>query len=110
QAKQEGHDLLVACYGDWQTEPFVPLPVVDGKLPKNAYGSIDLFTPDMLPLGAAHIPIKGIAKLARKLGIDYADAVVDFEFVKMRAVPVMDGIIVAEQEKWVLLEAWEEHE
>ncbi|GAN08258.1 rad4-domain-containing protein [Mucor ambiguus] len=108
QAKQEGHDLLVACYGDWQTEPFVPLPVIDGKLPKNAYGSIDLFTSDMLPLGAAHIP--SIAKLAKKLGIDYADAVVDFEFVKMRAVPVMDGIIVAEQEKWVLLEAWEEHE
>ncbi|KAL9546630.1 hypothetical protein MBANPS3_006570 [Mucor bainieri] len=110
QAKQEGHDLLVACYGEWQTEPFVPLPVIDGKLPKNAYGSIDLFTPEMLPLGAAHIPIKGIAKLAKKLGIDYADAVVDFEFVKMRAVPVMDGIIVAEQEKWILLEAWEEHE
>ncbi|KAG1091063.1 hypothetical protein G6F42_019527 [Rhizopus arrhizus] len=87
QARQEGHDLLVACYGDWQTEAFVPPPVIDGKLPKNAYGSIDLFTPDMLPMGAAHIPIKGIAKLAKKLGIDYADAVVDFEFVKMRAVP-----------------------
>lgn len=54
--------------------------------------------------------VKGIAKLAKKLGIDYADAVVDFEFVKMRAVPVTDGIIVTEQEKWVLLEAWEEHE
>lgn len=29
QAKQEGHDLLVACYGDWQTEAFVPPPVID---------------------------------------------------------------------------------
>lgn len=48
--------------------------------------------------------------MARKLGIDYADAVVDFEFVKMRAVPVTEGIIVVEQEKWVILEAWEGHE
>ncbi|KAI8645364.1 hypothetical protein BD408DRAFT_338865 [Parasitella parasitica] len=110
QAKQDGHNLSVACYGEWQTEAYVPLPVIDGKLPKNEYGNIDLFTPNMLPLGAAHIPIKGIGKLARKLGIDYADAVVDFDFVKMRAVPVTDGIIVVEQEKWVLLEAWEEHE
>ncbi|CEP16952.1 hypothetical protein [Parasitella parasitica] len=110
QAKQDGYPLSVACYGEWQTEPYIPPPVINGKLPKNEYGSIDLFTPNMLPQGAAHIPIKGIGKLARKLGIDYADAVVDFDFVKMRAVPVTDGIIVIEQEKWLLLEAWDEHE
>lgn len=29
QAKKEGHDLTVACYGEWQTEPYVPPPVID---------------------------------------------------------------------------------
>jgi xeroderma pigmentosum group C-complementing protein len=29
QAKQEGHDFTVACYGEWQTELYVPPPVVD---------------------------------------------------------------------------------
>jgi xeroderma pigmentosum group C-complementing protein len=29
QAKQDGHDMLVACYGDWQTELYVPPPVID---------------------------------------------------------------------------------
>lgn len=110
RAKQEGHEMMVACYGEWQTKPYVPEPIIDGKIVKNAFGNIDLFTPSMLPQGAAHIPIKGIGKMAKKLGIDYADAVVDFEFVKMRSVPVIDGIVVAEHSKYILLEAWEEHE
>lgn len=29
QAKQEGHDFTVACYGEWQTEPYIPPPVID---------------------------------------------------------------------------------
>ncbi|KAI7902347.1 uncharacterized protein BX663DRAFT_510807 [Cokeromyces recurvatus] len=109
-AKQEGGDLMVACYGEWQTEPYIPPPVVNGVLPKNRFGNIDLFTPSMLPKGAAHIPVKGIEKIAKKLGIDYAVAVVDFDFVKMRAVPVTNGILVAEEQQWILLEAWEEYE
>ncbi|KAI9468281.1 MAG: hypothetical protein EXX96DRAFT_591582 [Benjaminiella poitrasii] len=109
-AKQEGEDLMVACYGEWQTEPYIPPPVVDGVLPKNRFGNIDLFTPSMLPKGAAHLAIKGIEKIAKKLSVDYAVAVVDFDFVKMRAVPVTNGIIVAEEQQWILIEAWEEYE
>ncbi|KAI8380147.1 hypothetical protein BD560DRAFT_453258 [Blakeslea trispora] len=110
QAKQDGHELLVPCYGEWQTQYYSPPPLVNGKLVKNAYGTIDLFTPTMLPQGAAHIPIKGIAKVAKKLKIDYAEAVVDFEFMKMRAVPITDGIVVAEENKSIILEAWDEYE
>lgn len=29
RAKQEGHDLMVPCYGEWQTRPYVPPPVID---------------------------------------------------------------------------------
>lgn len=31
-AKQEGHVLQVACYGEWQTEIFKPPPVIDVSL------------------------------------------------------------------------------
>ncbi|KAI9315767.1 hypothetical protein BX666DRAFT_2019811 [Dichotomocladium elegans] len=109
-AKQEGHDLQVACYGEWQTEAFRPSPVINGIVPRNSYGRVDLFTADMLPKGGAHIPINGIAKIARKIGIDYAEAVVDFEFVRHRSVPVTNGIVIAQENKEMLMEAWDEYE
>jgi hypothetical protein len=34
----------------------------------------------MCPIGATHIPIQGIAKIARKLGIDFGEAVVELHF------------------------------
>ncbi|CEI99475.1 hypothetical protein RMCBS344292_13564 [Rhizopus microsporus] len=109
-AKQDGQEVLVPCYGEWQTRKIVPDPVVNGKVPKNAYGNIDLFTPEMLPPGAVHIPINGLGKVAKMLGIDYADAVTGFEFTKMRSVPIIDGIVVAEEYQYVLMEALEEQE
>ncbi|KAI9336875.1 hypothetical protein BD770DRAFT_415706 [Pilaira anomala] len=110
RANMSGDALLIGCYGEWQTELYVPPPVINGRIPKNEYGTIDLFTPTMLPKGAAHIPIKGISKMAKKLGIDYADAVTGFDYVKMKSVPILDGIVIAEESKQVLLEAWEEHD
>lgn len=92
-------------------------------MPRNAYGNVNLFTPEMLPEGAAHIPSKkrdafpyqsrnliantlvnGVAKIAKKLGIDYAEAIVDFEFVKKRSIPVMNGIVVAAENEEIILE------
>jgi xeroderma pigmentosum group C-complementing protein len=71
--------------------------VVQGKIPKNDFGNIDLYVPSMLPPGGTHIPceycaatalklmlmlftsiVKGVAKIARKLGFDYAEAVVSY--------------------------------
>ncbi|KAG0169141.1 hypothetical protein DFQ28_003884 [Apophysomyces sp. BC1034] len=108
-AKLEGQTLQVGCYGEWQTTAYKPPPVVDGKVPRNAYGRVDLFTEDMLPDGAAHIPIQGIARIARRLDIDFAEAVVDFEFARQRSVPVTCGIVVPEESKDILLEAWREY-
>lgn len=66
---------------------------------------------------------KGIAKVAKKLGVSYAEAVVSrlepsetsdadmqtsFEFRKQRATPVVTGIVVAaEKEEEVLAAYWE---
>ncbi|KAI8089323.1 uncharacterized protein BX664DRAFT_332731 [Halteromyces radiatus] len=110
EAKRQGDTLQTDCYGYWQTAPYRPPPVVVGKITKNAYGRVDLFTMDMLPEGAAHIQIDGIGKIARQLGIDYAEAVVDFDFVRGRSIPMVNGIIVAKENEFILLEAWREHE
>lgn len=48
--------------------------------------------------------VNGIAKIAKKLGIDYAEAIVDFEFVKNRSIPVTNGIVVAAENEDMLLE------
>ncbi|KAJ8080192.1 hypothetical protein PM082_017022 [Marasmius tenuissimus] len=101
-------EVMQGLYARRQTEMFVPDPVVEGKVPKNNFGNIDLYVPSMLPKGAVHIPYKGVAKIARKLGIDHAEAVTAFEFRKRRANPVIEGVVVAAENESILLEAfWE---
>ncbi|KAI9282661.1 hypothetical protein BY458DRAFT_428657 [Sporodiniella umbellata] len=109
-AKQSGQEGLTPCYGEWQTQKIIPDPVINGKVPKNTYGNIDLFTPEMLPDGAVHIPTKGAGKIAKDLGVDYAEALTGFEFVKMRSVPIITGIVVAKEFRDVILDALEERE
>ncbi|KAL1667499.1 hypothetical protein GGF50DRAFT_124822 [Schizophyllum commune] len=92
-------DLMQGLYARSQTELFVPPPVVDGKIPKNNFGNVDLFVPN-----------KGVVKVARKLGFDYAEALTGFEFKKRRAVPVIQGVVVAVENEQALLEAYWEAE
>ncbi|KAI0074037.1 Rad4-domain-containing protein [Panus rudis PR-1116 ss-1] len=105
-------DIMQGLYAYSQTELYKPDPVVDGKVPKNDFGNIDLYVPSMLPAGAAYIPHKGAAKIARQLGFDYAEAVTSFEFKKQRAIPVITGVVVAAENEEALLEAYwaAEHE
>ncbi|KAF8626005.1 hypothetical protein AX17_006728 [Amanita inopinata Kibby_2008] len=105
-----GGEVMQGLYSRLQTEPYVPDPVVNGKVPKNNFGNIDLYVPSMLPRGAVHVPFKGVAKVARKLGFDYAEAVTGFEFKKRRAFPVIEGIVVAQEHESTLLEAFWESE
>ncbi|THH11143.1 hypothetical protein EW145_g849 [Phellinidium pouzarii] len=110
QAQQDGDEMLQGLYSEAQTELYVPEPVVDGIIPKNDFGNIDLYTPSMLPRGAVHIPYKRAAKIARNLGFDYAEAVTSFEFKKGRAFPVISGIVIAAENEETLLNAYWEAE
>lgn len=84
-------------YAEYQTEIYRPPPVVQGRIPKNAYGNLDIYVPSMVPPGAVHIKHPEAARSAKILGIDYADAVTGFEFRGRRGTAVFGGIVIAQE-------------
>ncbi|KAG1860121.1 hypothetical protein DFJ58DRAFT_779513 [Suillus subalutaceus] len=106
----DGQEDMQGLYARSQTELYKPDPVIDGKVPKNDFGNIDLYVPSMLPEGSIHIPFKGVAKVAKRLGFDYAEAVTGFEFRNRRAIPIIEGIVVAEENEAIIVEAYLEAE
>jgi xeroderma pigmentosum group C-complementing protein len=103
----EGGKVKQGLYSKAQTDWIIPDPIVDGKIPRNSFGNIDVYVPTMVPKGAVHIPLKGTARICRKLNIDYAEACTGFEFGKQRAVPVITGVVIAQENEDVLIDAWE---
>ncbi|KAL2132449.1 hypothetical protein VTI74DRAFT_3786 [Chaetomium olivicolor] len=92
-----GEKVLQGLYSFDQTDWIIPPPIRNGVIPKNEYGNIDLFVEHMCPEGAVHVPYRGAMRVAKRLGIDYAEAVVGFEFGHRMAVPVIQGVVVAEE-------------
>ena len=90
-----------------QTELYIPPPVENGIVPKNAYGNIDVYTPTMVPAGGSHIIRPSISIAAKFAGIDYADAVSGFDFIKRKANARLNGIVVAKENVEGLLAVWE---
>jgi xeroderma pigmentosum group C-complementing protein len=106
----EGGKVQQGLYSREQTDWIIPDPIVDGKIPRNAFGNIDVYVPTMVPSGSVHIPLKGTARVCRKLNIDYAEACTGFEFGKQRAVPVLTGVVVAAENEDLVIDAWEVEE
>ncbi|KAL1901173.1 hypothetical protein Cpir12675_000663 [Ceratocystis pirilliformis] len=92
-----GQKALQGLYSMEQTDWIIPDPIQNGVIPKNNYGNIDLFAAHMCPQGAVHVPYRGAMRACKKLGYDYAEAVVDFEFGHRMAVPVIQGVVCAEE-------------
>ncbi|KAF8788031.1 DNA repair protein complementing XP-C cells like protein [Argiope bruennichi] len=103
-------DLPLDIFGFWQTEPYEPPIAVDGKVPRNEYGNVELFKPCMLPRGTVHIQLPGINRVAKKLGIDCSPAVVGFDGHKGSVHPVFEGFVVCEEFKDTIIAAWEEEQ
>jgi xeroderma pigmentosum group C-complementing protein len=97
-------------YTEDQTELYVAPPVVNGRVPKNSYGNLDVFVSSMIPEGGVHLPRKlsdlhlryslnpsddEASRAARILGIDYSDALTGFEFRGRHGTAVLKGIVVA---------------
>jgi xeroderma pigmentosum group C-complementing protein len=106
----EGGKVKQGLYSKAQTDWIVPDPIENGKIPRNAFGNIDVYVPTMVPKGAVHVPLRGTARICRKLNIDYAEACTGFEFGKQRAVPVLTGVVVAQENEDMLIDAWEVEE
>jgi xeroderma pigmentosum group C-complementing protein len=104
--REEGGKVMQGLYAEFQTDWIIPEPIKDGKIPRNAFGNIDVYAPTMVPHGAVHIPFKGTAKICKKLGVDYAEACTGFEFGKQRAVPILEGVVVAAENESLVTDAW----
>ena len=104
--RETGEKLKQGLYAEYQTDWIIPPPIENGVIPKNAFGNMDVYVPTMVPKGAVHLPLKGSAKICRKLQIDYAEACTGFEFGKQRAVPVLTGVVVAKENADMVKAAW----
>ncbi|KAJ5928836.1 hypothetical protein N7466_007792 [Penicillium verhagenii] len=95
-ASDEGEEAEhTPLYAEFQTDIYRPPPVVGGRIPKNAYGNLDIYVPSMVPQGAVHIKRTEASRAARILGVDFADAVTGFDFKGRRGTAVFGGIIIA---------------
>lgn len=108
--REEGVKIKQGLYSEAQTNWIIPEPIQNGRIPRNAFGNIDVYVPTMVPKGAVHIPLKGTARVCKKLGVDFAEACTGFEFGKRRAVPVLTGVVVAEENEDLVIDAWEADE
>ena len=104
--RETGEKPKQGLYAKYQTEYIIPPPIENGIIPKNDYGNIDCFVPSMVPRGAVHIPWSGTVRICKKLGVDYAEAVTGFEFGSKMAVPVIEGVVVAEENEGLVTDAW----
>ncbi|KAK0255537.1 hypothetical protein LTS09_009559 [Friedmanniomyces endolithicus] len=94
---EEGEEVrMTALYALHQTDVYVPPTVVDGRVPRNAYGNLDIYVPSMVPAGGVHLrhPLTQVA--ARQLRVDYADAVTGFSFKGRQGTAIIEGAVVAE--------------
>ena len=86
-----------ALYAVHQTTLYTVPPVVNGLIPKNTYGNLDIYVSSMVPPGGVHIPHPDTAKAAKIIGVDYADAVTGFSFKGRHGTAIVNGAVVARE-------------
>ncbi|XP_060076866.1 DNA repair protein complementing XP-C cells-like [Ylistrum balloti] len=106
--KENPDALDLELFGEWQTEDYIPPPAVDGKVPRNEYGNVELFKPSMLPAGTVYLKVPGLNKVAKKLGVDCVPAMLGWDTHCGFSHPVLEGFVVCEEYKDILLAAWDE--
>ncbi|KAI3335619.1 hypothetical protein F4824DRAFT_464227 [Ustulina deusta] len=95
----EGEANGTPIYTMDQTEVYKAPPVINGKVPKNRYGNLDLYVPSMIPQGGVYIADDFGAQAAFILGIDYAPALTGFQFSGRKGTAVLRGVVVATENK-----------
>ena len=86
-----------ALYAAYQTTLYSAPRVVNGLIPKNVYGNLDVYVPSMVPPGGTHIPHRETSKAAKIIGVDYADAITGFSFKGRHGTAITNGAVVASE-------------
>ncbi|KAI7365755.1 Rad4-domain-containing protein, partial [Hortaea werneckii] len=85
---------VTALYASFQTELYLPPPVVKGRVPRNAFGNLDIYLPSMVPAGGTHLRHPLTKDAARFLRVDCVDAVTGFQFKGRQGTAVIEGGVV----------------
>lgn len=100
-------DLPLELFGIWQTNEYEPPSALNGIIPRNGYGNVELFKPCMKPKGTVHMKLDGLDKVCKKLNIDCVQAVVAFGTSSGGwSRPVFDGFVVCEEFQDQVRKAW----
>lgn len=105
--RETGEKAKQGLFSRKQTEWIIPPPIgPDRQIPRNAFNNIDIYTPSMVPRGATHLPLRGTMRICENMRISYAEACIGFEFGNKRAVPVIQGVVVADEHADAVRDAW----
>eukprot|EP00920_Eleutheroschizon_duboscqi_P012478 GHVT01029730.1.p1 GENE.GHVT01029730.1~~GHVT01029730.1.p1 ORF type:complete len:250 (+),score=83.96 GHVT01029730.1:3-752(+) len=108
----------VGLFAEWQTSALPPPVLVDGKIPTQPNGTVNLTKHHPLPLGCVHLGgKKGLLRAARTLGLEAAPALVGFERRSGAASsgrtasaslwqPQIDGIVCRQEDKQNILKEY----
>ncbi|KAI9003121.1 hypothetical protein BC832DRAFT_559990 [Gaertneriomyces semiglobifer] len=100
---------LSPLFAEWQTEIY-PRPSLTeaGRIPRNTFGNIEIFHPNMVPLSCVHLALPHLPPVLKLLNIEYVPAVTRFEYNQGRGRPVVEGVVIREDLEGLVREAWEE--
>jgi xeroderma pigmentosum group C-complementing protein len=95
QVTESGHTEL---FGMWQTQPWAPPAARDGIVPKNERGNVEVppFAKE-LPAGTTHLDMLHVFAACKRLGVDYAAALVGFEPGRGGMLPKIQGVVVCSE-------------
>ncbi|EYB82400.1 hypothetical protein Y032_0360g3433, partial [Ancylostoma ceylanicum] len=104
---EEREQRYLDVFGYWQTEPFRPPKVENGRIPRNEFGNVYMYQPSMCPIGAVHIRLPGLPSIARRLGgLECVPAVVGWEFNSCSNFPILEGACVLEKDAQLFIDEW----
>lgn len=89
-----------------QTCPYIKPKVVNGVLPRNKYGNIEIFRPNMIPDGCVWLKMSDVEVALLKNKIQQVPVVVGFAFKSGSAYPVKNGVIVLQGDEVRAKKIW----
>ena len=92
--QEDDENAGTALYAIHQTRLYTAPPVVNGRIPRNVYGNIDVYVSTMIPSGGCHIEHPDTVRAAKILGIDFAEAVTGFLFKGRHGTAITKGAVI----------------